>query len=505
MRFQTTKRIPGQDPDLVLGTLEGCLRSVSNEIVREGRRITFFGLGPSPRAINRRDTTVIDVYAMDGITTIDADVKFQASAFLGNASQDSVVQAKLDRVFEEMRTKLGLEPWVAQSREELAVAAESVPATGLDLRSEALPEAETVHPSIAQVEVMQVSSDASSVVSPVASAESSEDAVIELLASAAAVSESIEEPEILMSSEPDRQAEVLINEPMVAEPVLVGSAVGSNASEERRKQSEPRTMTAEVMPTVVSKPKPYAATSKRGFLLLPETPFEEPVEAAAIPAPKLRSSLLDPEEEVKSSKWLKGSAWAAGIVVLVLAPAAWLYLPSHHFENAAPPPQAQAAPVPVAAVRPSPVPVTPAPPVPPVPPKALPGSDLDPATMVAEWETATRSRDAAAQAAFYADPVERYFLRHNVSQEQIQEDKQAAIDKRKGLWTMKLEQVKLTSANDATAKFRVIKHFVVREDGKAVSEWFVPSQLQLKRADDRWQIVSERDLGWAASMDELDY
>ena len=80
MRFQTTKRIPGQDPDLVLGTLEGCLRSVSDEIVREGRRITFFGLGPSPRAINRRDTTVIDVYAMDGITTIDADVSFQASA-----------------------------------------------------------------------------------------------------------------------------------------------------------------------------------------------------------------------------------------------------------------------------------------------------------------------------------------------------------------------------------------------------------------------------------------
>lgn len=496
MRFQTTKRIPGQDPDLVLGTLEGCLRSVSNEIVREGRRITFFGLGPSPRAVNRRDTTVIDVHAVDGITTIDADVRFQASAFLGRASQDAVVQAKLDRVFEEMRMRLGLEPWLAQSREEPA---ESAPAVGTEVLSEALPEVETRHLSMAQAKATQALPDTVGAGSPVTSSEGSEDAVIELLASAAAVSESIEEPEVLVGSERDPQAEVLKTEPTVVEPVLVGSAVGSGGPEERRKQSEPRTITAEVVPTVVSKPKPYPSASKRGLLMLPEAPFEEPVADASIPAPRFRSSLLDADEEVKSSKWLKGSAWAAGIVVLVLAPAAWLYLPSHRFENAAPQPQAQAAPVPVAAGRPSPVPVTPA------PPRALPGSDLDPAAMVTEWETAMRSRDAAAQAAFYADPVERYFLRHNVSQEQIQEDKQAAIDRRKGIWTVKLEQVKVTSANDTTAKARVIKHFMVREDGKGVSEWFVPSQLQLHRADGRWQIVSERDLGWATSMDDLDY
>lgn len=284
MRFQTTKRIPGQDPDLVLGTLEGCLRSVSNEIVREGRRITFFGLGPSPRAVNRRDTTVIDVHAVDGITTIDADVRFQASAFLGRASQDAVVQAKLDRVFEEMRMRLGLEPWLAQSREEPA---ESAPAVGTEVLSEALPEVETRHLSMAQAEATQALPDTVVAGSPVTSSEGSEDAVIELLASAAAVSESIEEPEVLVGSERDLQAEVLKTEPTVVEPVLVGSAVGSGGPEERRKQSEPRTITAEVVPTVVSKPKPYPSASKRGLLMLPEAPFEEPVADASIPAPRL--------------------------------------------------------------------------------------------------------------------------------------------------------------------------------------------------------------------------
>jgi hypothetical protein len=50
-----------------------------------------------------------------------------------------------------------------------------------------------------------------------------------------------------------------------------------------------------------------------------------------------------------------------------------------------------------------------------------------------------------------------------------------------------------------------VKHYVVRQNDKVVSQWFVPSQLQLKRADGRWQITSERDLGWGTSLEELGY
>jgi ketosteroid isomerase-like protein len=115
-----------------------------------------------------------------------------------------------------------------------------------------------------------------------------------------------------------------------------------------------------------------------------------------------------------------------------------------------------------------------------------------------------RTRDAAAQAAFYADPVDRYFLRHNLSKDAVVADKQAAIDKRKGGWTVKMDRVKVQRKGDDVADVSLVKHYMEQQDGATTSEWFVPSRLQLKRADGKWRIVSERDLGWATSLDDLD-
>ncbi len=106
--------------------------------------------------------------------------------------------------------------------------------------------------------------------------------------------------------------------------------------------------------------------------------------------------------------------------------------------------------------------------------------------------------DAAAQAAFYANPVERYFLRHNVSKEDVLADRQSAIEKRKGIWTVKMEWVKITHPKDATARVSLIKHYMVQEEGSPVSEWFVPSVVLLFVRTAGGRITSERDLGWAA-------
>ncbi|HEX2919178.1 MAG TPA: DUF4440 domain-containing protein, partial [Edaphobacter sp.] len=195
------------------------------------------------------------------------------------------------------------------------------------------------------------------------------------------------------------------------------------------------------------------------------------------------------EEPETGSKLLKWSAWIAALIVLVVAPLVWLYMPSHPESTSAPAPQPNAS----------------AAPSEPMASPKQPGEDPDPAVVVDDWAAAMNSRDAAAQAAFYADPVERYFLRHNLNRDQVKADKQAAIDRRKGDWAVKMESIKITRPDDKTARARLIKHYTVKEDGKTASEWFVPSVLLMTRANGRWQITSERDLGWATSLDELGY
>ena len=128
----------------------------------------------------------------------------------------------------------------------------------------------------------------------------------------------------------------------------------------------------------------------------------------------------------------------------------------------------------------------------------------DPTAVVKQWETALRARDAAAQAAFYADPVDRYFLRHDVKKDVVLADKQAAIDKRQEGWAIKMERVQVQKKGEDVANVNLVKHYMVQRNGATTSEWFVPSRLQLKRADGKWHIVSERDLGWASSLDDLD-
>src|SRR3954466_13252325 len=100
------EQVPCGDMELVLSVLEDRLRTLTPDVVREGERITMFGLGPSPRALNPHDRTVIDVRASNGSTTIDADVSFQASSFLADMRQDTIVLGKLERVFEEMKAEL---------------------------------------------------------------------------------------------------------------------------------------------------------------------------------------------------------------------------------------------------------------------------------------------------------------------------------------------------------------------------------------------------------------
>ncbi|MEG9437644.1 hypothetical protein JAO29_15950 [Edaphobacter sp. HDX4] len=623
MRFQTTKRMPKQDPERVLGVLEGCLRSVSNEIVREGTQIRFSGLGPSPRAVNRRDTTVIHVDAQDGVTILHADVRFQASAFLGASSQDAVVQAKLERIFEEMRGQLGVDSWLGAVEEKTASVPEAAQAPEREEETAAIAEpvmepvaapiAETVGAeaetpenlaagSPAEVAMLVGISEAPEAVavelpeipaSPAAVAESvaagaqspeepradvlnSEPATLAEPDSAPTTSEPVSEPDATVGEiepapevheavvtkpveateletgsapvetkdspketasgssdgSPSKEAEnaALPVEGAAAEPKLVGrapepdttlaastvaaraAANGASADSlvksDRKKievqkiaPPQKREMPAPAAKVVSARPGDGGVERRIEAPSGPSQKTSTPVEPSGWkPSGLLAEDGAFEQEQEKKSRRLRWSAWAAAVIVLVLAPAAWLYLPSHI------PGQTPMADGPApAGAAPAAAPEAPAPTEVPQAVAKIPGEDSDPAVVIQDWESATNATDAATQAAFYADPVERYFLRHNVSRDQVKADKQASIDKRKGGWSVKMEQVKVTRSGNKPARIRLIKHFKVEENGRLASEWFVPSVLEMTRTNGKWQITSERDLGWGTSLDDLEY
>ncbi|HEY0163413.1 MAG TPA: hypothetical protein VGB69_12095 [Edaphobacter sp.] len=452
MRFQTLERLPGADPEAVLRAMETGLLEVSTEVVREGRRITLAGLGPSPRVKNRRDRTVIDVKEEDGVTTVAADVTYQASAVLGTVSQNAVVQEKLERVFDGMWAQLGLKRERGPVSESFEAKQETIAKTETSSMPEAVASAIPPTEVAAAPEEPQPQEDLASATST--EAELPSDSVEEQTEAASAIA-------------------VIAASPEAPEISATFSPVEDEASS--------KTDVPEVSETKTdAPPKAIQAT------------IEIPRKQAPLPeAPKFTGALLSDamEEKKPRSAW---GAWAVALVLLVAAPAVWFYLPHHPASEVTPsqeqqiaPPQA-AAPAASAAV-----------------PAAQPGSEEDPAAVVKDWEAAMQSTDAAKQAAFYADPVDRYFLRHDVSRQSILEDKQASISKREGDWALAMERVAVRQQEGA-ASVHLVKHFSVRQNGKLASQWFIPSQLLLKRTDGRWQIVSERDFGWATSLEELD-
>lgn len=503
MRFQMLERLPEGDPEAVLRAMEEGLREISSELSREGHRILLSGLGPSPRAKNRRDRAVIDVTVEDSATIIQVDATYQASAFLGDIPQNAVVEAKLRRVFDEARARMGLKTEAppppsfspaapAASREESSAAAMRFStamngngAASIGTMTE--PPAPVMPPIIESKPVETVLAEVPSFhaaeQSPALPASETKSAVIEPLAEAPATTP--EAPPVITEVPPAITVEAAAPSVVDKETVTTPEAIEPQTSKIAPAPIEKETASVSAQP--VSRPSPLDETRQDE----PKTP----VFAAFQSDPKSSE-----ENAPKSSRKLRWGAWAAAIIVLVLAPAAWLYLPQEFGRSSSPqnPPPAPSQPTPA---QPTPVQSLPE-----QPKASQPGTEDDPQAMIKDWETALRSTDPALQASFYADPVDRYFLRHNVKKEDVVADKQAAIAKRQGDWTVTLEQIKVRQQSAiSTATVRLIKHYAIHLDGRLTSQWYVPSQLQLKRDDGRWQITSERDLGWANTMDEIDY
>ena len=407
MRFRTTERVQVESSERVLAVLEQRLRAMVSDVARDGNRITLLGLGPSSRSINRHDTTVIDVWAEDGVTTIGADVTFQASAFLGATGQEEIMRLKLERLFEETKEQLDFE-----SRHDVARIARMEALVGGG-SSASRRVADEPH------DTPQQSSD-----SPVAEKEFSP------------VEHSPVEDEISGAQKEDTAAEVSV----AALPAMPETSTRVEGVSAASRMADP----------------------------VDDVEEEEPIDDSYDPD---NSYDLQDEDEERSNRWVLWAVFAACV-------AAALPFGLHYFSMLR-----EAKEAPAVVTKPQPV-AEPAKPV----------TAAEPADLLRQWELAMRSRDAAAQAAFYAVPVERYFLRSNVTKAQVEADKQQQIDSRRGIWTVKMEKVKINRNADNAATVSLVKHYMQQEDGKPVKEWFVPSQLKLKNEYGVWWITSERNL-----------
>jgi hypothetical protein len=436
MKFEISETVLTPDPEMVLRALEICSRDVSSDVVRYGDRITLHGLGPSPRSRNAHDKTVFRVNAEDDKTVINGEVNFQASALLGEQPQHEVVRSKLEELFQQMKAQIDLDSRRAGDYATPHVAMDAVSTDAPIALDSTTPAEEDFIPAVAPYTKMEA---------------------------------------LNAGEERGVAATALIAEP-VAEPA------------------------GEPFRDVVQR-----AAAK---------PIVAPERIAPLQQEELKLWFKEPEE-IDSGSHV--GRWAVGLVaLLLLAAGSFFFYRSHRIGGAAFAPKvSQTAPV---AATPAPASNAKPPDAPPVTtpsvsasnPVATPSAPATPSTSPATgptggvtdpkvwlhgWASAMQTRDANAQAAFYADTVDRYLDQRNVSRDAVLRDRESTIHMRQGLWTVKMEKIVVEQQSDTEAQVRLVKHFMDEPDpSSGILESFVPSKLTLKRVGGDWKITSEQDL-----------
>jgi hypothetical protein len=452
VRFKTNEAVSVQDPEVVLRALETCLRDVSSEVVRDGDKIILRGLGPSLATVNYQDTTVLSVSAENNETIINADVKFQASALLGNTPQDAVVRSKLDQVFDNMRTQIDME-----SRME-AASSEAPSPTAVSSSS--------TPPVVAMSEDAAVAPPAASVVpTPVVPLETTE------------------------KPAEDLEAAVPLRMPQAAEEHWDQGETGSLVAMLRReiRPEEPELGHQNRWRWLVS--AMVALILAAGFYLWRSGGLRVTSHSAAAPS-VATTAASSPAGVERTVTKINGAT---------ITPRDSAAAPS---DSAAAPPDSPAAAPPNSAAAPPNSPAA----APDSSALSAPKAVADPKDWLEEWAAAMGSRDPAAQVSFYADPVNQYINRRNVSHAALVQAKKADIGRRHGVWTFSVNDVVVESRTPTDATVGLVKHYRVEAGPSQVSEISVRTRLRLKIVDGQWKIISEEELpgASAARVDPID-
>jgi len=431
LRIQTTEMLATPDVEMVLRVLEWSLRDVSIETVRDGQRITVRGLGPSQRTMNRNDIAVVDVATEDHQTVVRADITYQASALLGTAPQDELVRSKLDRVLDRVRMELGTKSLPGVA----SWSAELMGSQGGEV-----PE----------------------VVNPVEF-------------------EHYLEPE--MGGRREQFAEPAVEAEPVheVEPVVEAEPVCESEPEVVAVENAPVTSRVESIAVEADVGKPAAVVASH----VPERGDEVPIFQS-----------FHPEEETKTPKRWGLLATLACMLAAVGLFVAWPYLVGlvHERMNPSSTVAEEKAAVggPEVAKHAADAQMPDANSV--IARNEAIHKESDPRVWLESLADAMRGQDAGEQALFYADPVEHYALKSNVSNADVWLDKKNAIQSRSKVWTVNLEDVVIEPRPDESLRVRLTKHYTSGQvEGGKVSEQYIHSQLKLKKIDGQWKITSEQN------------
>ncbi|NYF90098.1 hypothetical protein RBB79_11015 [Tunturiibacter empetritectus] len=536
MRFEIHETVQTPDPEMVLRALEMCSREISSEVVRSGDRITLRGVGPSPRSKNQHDTTVFCVNAENNETVIQGEVNFQASALLGETSQQEVVRSKLDELFEQMKAQIHLDSMRVAAYTAARKSASSTTGVAssttvidrpedpnaIELR-ELEPSEEKVWLS-EETETLQPSDEkAASAVTPETVMEAMTAAAPDSGWGAAALVD-LDEPQGLEL--PDQRSEsppAPIAEPFIAPPMEYRPAGIKDGPERatRAIDSAPTATqtTAQTKARTEGQARPTAANqaplweAARNPVRYPEFDAglgreDELTWNARIPPHRLQM------EEERTSGWKKFARGIAALAILLALAGVGYRLYSLHPDLFAYPASiaakylsspeihapAVSAPLPTAplpidpkaseaplAMTPSPMPSLPNPTPQPV------ANSVEVKRWLQGWAASMQTRDATAQASFYADKLDRYLDQRNVGRAAVLRDREATNRMRKGLWTVKMEDIVIERQTESEAQVRLMKHFISEPEQSEILESFVPTRLTLKRIDGRWKITSEQD------------
>jgi ketosteroid isomerase-like protein len=535
MKFEICETVETTDHEMVLRALELCSREVSSEVVREGDRIMVHGLGPSPRAKNVHDTTVFCVNAEDDKTVINGEVSFQASALLGDQPQGDVVRSKLDELFSQLKAQidlvsrrgtLGTMAGASNSTAPpvMEAAKHSPVRNGVLVEERAVTVAEPMGPNVLN------GMPKSGFVDVVGGGRSKLAAYLGSIA------------------EPEHRVEV---------ERTVG--LGQGAELEQTSLPKQNGHRDDVWLTDLRQiiDSDLHARTVLDVDELPPTIDEEEVPAIVEDPPTTQAytrttahtvelSTAPDEEETPARK--RVAVWVTGLVLLVLVAAGSYSVYRSRTSSVVPPvstiqqsgptiqpsiptvePPAQTAEPAVPMIeQATPTGQQPAPPIQhpaavatnPAPTTVLTDAKpllpptqsevVNPAVQVAEvnvwlanWAAAMRTRDSNAQAAFYADTVDRYVGKNDVSRDAVRRDREATIRMRKGLWTMKMEKVVIERQTKSEAEVRLVKHFIRETAPSEIMESFVPTRLTLRRIDGSWRITSEEDLPGASAATQI--